>query len=133
MVPVCVVCLSAIFKYLCQRIYGDGSGYIKRRKGGGGSGDGQHQFPDAVSSPELRQRDSKRERVSPSSPDAPSSQLRLRCCSRAQKVNIRFSQGTGEGRAAAGLSSALRDAVWESESPARRCREPLLYNQCIIH
>ena len=30
-----MVCLSAIFKYLCQRIYGDGSGYIKRTRKGG--------------------------------------------------------------------------------------------------
>lgn len=37
MVPICLACLSAIFKYLYQCIYGDRSGYISE-------GEGQHQL-----------------------------------------------------------------------------------------
>lgn len=80
---------------------------------------------------ELWQRESKPKWVSPSSPHSPSCQLRL-CCSRAHRVNTHFFQGTERAEPQLGELRFAR-CVWESKSPAHRCRELLLYNQCIIH
>lgn len=108
MVPICLGCLPAIFKYLYQCIYGDRSGYIS----GGGR---------TASAPAGATAEGVKTQAG-----FPSKQTLSLLSSLAQKVNIHFSQGIREGQATAGLSCALGGAMWESESPAHRCRELLL-------